>query len=397
MKKNFYYQFLGQGFGKLFMFLFYIALPRFMSKEDYGSFSYALTVCFLFGQPVIELGLDNVITKWVSRGHTGVFKKALNIRAISSISGFLVLLLLSYIFNINRQILFILFFYLVAMAFQNCFFSYLRGKEKMALESILVPSQKALSLLLLFVAVYLGFKGPFLASLPLLISSLISVTVLLFIFNSGEGSSKQGIAGENSFSSILKEGLVLGMVTFMWIIYFRIDSFMLGLIKGDAEVGIYNAAYRLMEGVFFIPSTIMLVSFPKLSRKTEFKRVFKKLFYKLLALGLSASIIVYVSAPYLIQMLYPQDFLSSARVLQILSGTIFFVFLGHLITQSLVAYDLSNILLSITFLGACSNILLNMFLIPRYGSSGAAFATVLTECLISIIGGGFIYKKWRKL
>ena len=53
-------------------------------------------------------------------------------------------------------------------------------------------------------------------------------------------------------------------------------------------------------------------------------------------------------------------------------------------TQSLVALDHNRIYLVITATGLLLNVLLNFWLIPEYGASGAAFSTVITEALIPL-------------
>jgi len=60
------------------------------------------------------------------------------------------------------------------------------------------------------------------------------------------------------------------------------------------------------------------------------------------------------------------------------------VFWGYLMTQSLVALDHNRIYLVITATGLLLNVLLNFWLIPEYGASGAAVSTVITEALIPL-------------
>jgi O-antigen/teichoic acid export membrane protein len=196
-----------------------------------------------------------------------------------------------------------------------------------------------------------------------------------------------------SYNGLLKEGIILGGVTFLWLIYFRVDSLMLGIMRGDLEVGMYNIAYKIMEGVFFIPGIIMIVSFPKLVKRERFKEVFAKLLFILGGVGLVASIILYLFSSSLIRLIYTQEFFGSITVLQILSLTILPVFLGHLTTQSLVALDLSRLYLLVAFVGALLNIFLNYLFIPPLGAVGAAWATVATETLIVLLCGYFIWKR----
>jgi O-antigen/teichoic acid export membrane protein len=57
------------------MFLFYILLPTFIGPLEYGKFAYAFAICAIIVQPVVEMGLDMVLVKWVSRGNVDEVKK----------------------------------------------------------------------------------------------------------------------------------------------------------------------------------------------------------------------------------------------------------------------------------------------------------------------------------
>jgi O-antigen/teichoic acid export membrane protein len=392
--KNFFWQFFGQGIGKASIFLFYILLPIFIGVEEYGKFSFALTLSLIIVQPTVDMGLDMVIAKWVSRGWLDVVKKAFIIRLTTALIALFLLFITSLFLKVESRVLFMLFVYLVLISFQNVVFSFFRGIENMKIEGIITPIQKSSTLLLLFVFAFLGFKDAFLGPVTLLFSVLFGSLLLLSVSR----HKLKEILEKNKtsflkYKNVIKEGIILGGVAFLWLIYFRIDSLMLGVMKGDFEVGIYNVAYKLMEGVIFVPSIIMIVSFPKLVKQEKFKEIFGKLLFILGIMGLSASIILYLFSPNLIRLIYKPEFFNSITVLQILSLVLFPVFLGHLMTQSLIALDLNKLYLLVTLIGTLLNISLNYLLIPSLGASGAAWATLATEISIVLLCGYFIWKK----
>jgi len=391
--QNFIYQFFGQGIGKAAIFLFYILLPLLIGPEEYGKFSFALALSLIIVHPVVEMGLDMIITKWVSRGRFDVVKKAFTIRLTAALIVLPLFFMISLFFNVDRKILFILFLYLVITSFQNVLFSFFKGIEDMRIEGIVVPLQKSFPLLLLFLLPSMGFKDASLGPLALL-SSVILGTILLFFLSRGQLKMMIKTNSDSfNYSDLIKDGIILGGVTFLWLIYFRIDSVMLGLMKGDFEVGIYNVAYRIMEGLFFIPSIVMMVSFPRLARNERFNDIFWKLLFILGSIGLVISATLYLFAPSLIVLIYGREFLGSIKVLQTLSLVIFPVFLGHLTTQSLIALDLSRLYLFVAFMGTLLNISLNYFLIPPLGAVGASWATLLTEIMVMLLCGYFVWKR----
>ncbi len=59
---------------------------------------------------------------------------------------------------------------------------------------------------------------------------------------------------EISFNELLKEAWTLGIVLILIQMYFRIDTAMIGYLVDEGEVALYNAAFVIVEGSFFLPS-----------------------------------------------------------------------------------------------------------------------------------------------
>ena len=100
--------------------------------------------------------------------------------------------------------------------------------------------------------------------------------------------------------------------------------------------------------------------------------------------GIAGGAVVLLLAESLILWFFAAEFQNSADILKILAFAIPLVFWGYLMTQSLVALDHNRIYLLITASGLLLNVLLNFWLIPGYGASGAAIATVITEALMPL-------------
>jgi len=391
--KNLIWQFFGQGVGKVSIFLFYLLLPLSIGLEEYGRFSFALALSFIIVQPLVEMGFDIIIAKWVSRGRLDVVKKAFIIRVIAALTAFPLLFIASLFLKVDRGTLFLLFPYFVVISFQNVIFSFFRGIENMKIEGIIVPVQKISALVLFFIFVFLGFKNALLGSMSLLCSALLGMVLLLCISWQQVKEIVKTKTDLIAYRDLFQESVVLGGVAFLWLIYFRIDSVMLGMMRGDMEVGVYNVAYRIMEGVFFIPSIIMIVFFPLLAKRDRFREIFGRLLFLLGGSGLVISIAFYLFSPTLIGFIYGPEYFGSIAVLQTLSLVFLPVFFGHLTTQSLVALDLNRVYLVVAFMGALLNITLNYFLIPSLGAVGAAWATVATEILVTLCCGYFVLKR----
>jgi O-antigen/teichoic acid export membrane protein len=164
---------------------------------------------------------------------------------------------------------------------------------------------------------------------------------------------------------------------------------MLSMMKGDAVVGWYNAAYYLVQGFKPLPQLVMgalfpLMSFSFVSSKESLKRIFEKAFKYLFILGLPMAVGITLFADKIILLIYGHDFQNSIIALQILSWDVLLVFLYGCISFLLVSINRQH---QMAFFAGCTaliNIILNLILIPTYSYIGSAFATIAAESFLLV-------------
>ena len=176
----------------------------------------------------------------------------------------------------------------------------------------------------------------------------------------------------------------------MVLLYMKIDQVMLKEMLNPKAVGVYAAAVKLCEAWYFIPSAIMASLFPAIieSRK-ESEEIYENRVQKLYEMMVWGSLLVAIPTTYLadwfIQVLYGANFQDAATVLKIYIWTFVFVSLGVASSHWLVAENLEKYALVRSCLGAILNISLNWYLIPIYGITGAAYATLITQLFVSYL------------
>ena len=394
MKENVLFP-IGQFIAKLIMFSFYISLPKFIGLEEYGRFSYALAFCLICAQPIIDLGLDMIITKWVSRGAENIVRKAFVIRGYSSIVAIILVFILSPFFKIDLPLTLILVFYLIFISFCNIIFCFFRGKMNFIYEAFLSPGSKLLALIILLaLSILFHQKSALAGGASLVCSTFLILIISVKIFKTHY--HPQPITTP-SYKELLKEAFTLFLTSILWMIYFRIDTLMLGLMVNIKEVGWYNTAYRLIEGTFVLPAIIMSIIYPKLAKQKNFLSIFFHTFFIMICLGILCMTIVYICASPVISILYGDKFKKSAELLKLLSFVVIPVFIGHLTTQSLIALDKSRLYLLFSFMATIANISLNWLFIPLWHSFGAAYATIITESLVTFLTGVWILTNYKNL
>jgi len=178
------------------------------------------------------------------------------------------------------------------------------------------------------------------------------------------------------------ESAPLWITSMAIIVYMRIDEIMLRHLSGPAEVGIYAAATKLSEIWYFVPVALGSSLLPALIRARNagpdaYHDRLQRYFDVSAAAAYGLAIPVAVLAPWLIRLAYGEAYAASAPVLAIHIWASLFVFSGVARGQWLVNEGHTHFYLYATVAGAVSNIVLNLYFIPRWGAAGAAWATLL--------------------
>ncbi len=165
-------------------------------------------------------------------------------------------------------------------------------------------------------------------------------------------------------------------------LYMKIDQLMVDSYLGSGQLGIYSTVVQLSESWYFIPVAIVTSVFPAImnAKRDDQQRYQKRLqnMYDLMVwMSLGIAIITTFISPLAYRIIYKEEFWSGAHVLSVHVWAGIFVFLGSASGQYLIAEGYTKISLIRTAVGALVNIILNIFLIPKYGIMGAAIATLI--------------------
>lgn len=402
IKANLAFQVAGQFGGRLLGYVFFLYAARVLGVGEFGTFSFALSVGYLVCT-IMDFGLDPLCVKWVARGETGHFFLLASTKVVTIITGLSIILPVSFFFDRDIRIpLMLLGFGFCFFSLLNFIYSYFRGIEKMAWEALLLTGQRV-SLLGIGLLLFMAWKSAIAASTAFSLSLFLTFIAAFPLLRKYVREPLKSLLNfkRREIAEILKEAYPLAMVGFLWVIYYRIDTIMLAGFRNMSEVGLYNGAYKIMEGLILLAGVIMMVNFPRLSRfgrekGTEFYSCFKKLLIVLLSLAFVVTAVMYFGAASVFHLILGDQYVKSIGIFKILLVAVIAIYPGNLVTQALIALDLQKAYMYMALMGALFNICLNFFLIPEYGATGAAWATVFTEISLTVACGAFIYGYYRK-
>jgi O-antigen/teichoic acid export membrane protein len=191
-----------------------------------------------------------------------------------------------------------------------------------------------------------------------------------------------------SMRLLFKKVWPLAIVFILSALYFRVNLMMLEVMKGEKAVGIYAAAYKLIEFFAIIPGTVTVAALPGLAADYPANiEAFRTSFYKTLTalsvVGGAIGLFLYLFSKQIIPLLYGPLFSDSVLSLRILSGAVFFMFVNGYLAYVTIATNNDKPVALILIVSTILNVVFNYYLIPRYSHVGAAFATLFSEvCMV---------------
>jgi len=182
-------------------------------------------------------------------------------------------------------------------------------------------------------------------------------------------------------------------------VYSKTDQIMLGAMNKNAELGYYAAAVKISEICDFLPMILSSSIFPKLAnlRKTNYEEYLNKFqIYSdiMIFLWLGVAIPISLLSPWIVHLLYGENYGKSAAVLSIYVWAQFGSNFGVARSTYLNIEGQLRYGLYLTVVGSILNVGLNFFLIPKYGAFGATAATLITYFYVIILVN-FLIKELR--
>jgi O-antigen/teichoic acid export membrane protein len=190
---------------------------------------------------------------------------------------------------------------------------------------------------------------------------------------------------------ILRESWPIGVAVIFNLIYLKGDVILLSTLRTQTEVGLYGAAYKVLDVVTVIPYIFMGLVLPLMSAawsrddKIDFNRKLSLAFDALAILAIPLMFGAFAIADDLIAFVAGAKFTSAGQMLTILMVGGFAVFWHALYNNALVAMGQQKKMVLFYALNAAISVGLYLLLIPTWGGLGAAVVTAFSELFIAVI------------
>ena len=220
-------------------------------------------------------------------------------------------------------------------------------------------------------------------------------------------SSGFDLARKSKMSSLLKHDLwcysvptqlssALNQMTFL------LDVFLVGFFVADAAgVASYKVATMLPEGLLFVPASLILFAMPYFIEHNHDRSWFKRNVKVFLAAGgatyavIALALIIF--APNIIELLWGASYLDATTAFQALSACFFFSAIRTSCTNLLCAVRAVKANLVVSTVSLVVNLALCVLLIPEYGIDGAAFAPLIVSVVAAVVAFSLLAQKVKSM
>ena len=395
---------LGSFIGSGSTFVIYTILAREIGPEAFGLFSAALATITIFTL-LAGFGISKVWLKlFGEEGWNGIrwIKPSLIFVALTIvfISFAIFLFAMSNVHDeVTKQLLLLLIFFVYGYLSVELVSSKYQLEEKFGKLAFWQMLPNLLRLILIFFFIYILKISLSVIEIGLIyavVGALFTVFAIIQLYkmSSGNLELKGHINIQDKVLSIPKvkdvmvEAWPFGMASLFAFIYVQSDIIMVKYISGNQEAGYYNVAFVILTAILIIP-TILFGKFllPKYHRwanhdKAKFHDAYKKGSYLMIISGVLIMGVLLLTSSTVIPIFFGDDYQQSVALMKILSFTLPISFLSYSVGATLVTKE--HMKLKVKLMGAVAilNIILNIFLIPKFGSKGAAFATLISNILL---------------
>ncbi len=385
-KKNFIYNMIYQILILIIPLITAPYLSRVIGVKGVGTYSYTYSIVHYF-MLLTMLGVNNYGNRTIAKVRDNkekLSKTFWSIYCLQIIMGILMLIIyVCYVFIFDNKYKIIALiqsaFIVSAMLDINWFFFGLEEFKKTITRNTFVKLGNVILIFILVKAKSDVWKYAIIMSGMTCISQLI-----LWGFLKGKISFIK-IKWED-IKKHIKPNLILFVPVIAVSLYKIMDKIMLGALTTVSEVGFYENAEKIVNIPLALITALGTVMLPRMSNiiakgdKVQAERYIAKsiIFVMFLSLAMCSGLIGvgYNFAPFF----FGKEFQKTGMLIMLLATTLPFIsFANVLRTQYLIPREEDKIYIKSVFLGAITNLIMNLVFIPKLASIGACIGTITAE------------------
>lgn len=362
-------------------------LARYLGPTDFGTLNYALAFVALF-TAVATLGLDGILVRDLARDPDGkdvtlgsAFVLRLGGAVTAMVGSFVCIALLKpgqpHVWQLVAVVA-------AGMLFQSFdvidywFQAQIRSRFAVYARTVGVTIGSLAKVALMT----LGAPLPAFAAAGAAELAVVAVALIVVYHVNGNRLREWRFSGARA-GMLLRDGWPLIVSGLALYVQARIDQVMLGQMLGDAEVGQYSVAMRLVEAVNFLPMIIYssvapTVTRAKLAGESQYRARLTNIYRLMFIVFVVTALPIYIFSDTIVRLLYGDAYRQAGVLLSLFALRLFFANFGVARSLFIMNENMFKHALMAAVTGSAVNVALNYWLIPLYRAQGAIAATMVS-------------------
>ena len=385
---------IAEGTSRCLSMVLTIMMARELGLSDFGHYCTALSFVMIFSV-AIDFGLATLTFRDMSRNPFQSERLLSHGLIIEVIASFLIsLLVFGFVFVFRfpattKIAIMILWIWTVFFRISGYLRVIFKAKSRMEFDAFINIFDTGSKLILVVIAFRLG-SGLFGVLLMIVVGGILTLICTVYLVNH-HFVLFRGSLELDFIKHLVKSALPFALSIICTTCLYRVDTIFLSFFHGEQDVGLYNASYRLVLALFFIPFLACQAFFPRLTyyaglpNQSHLSRLLAYLFKYMLLLIYPTAIIVYLLAPTFISLLYTPEYAQSSTILRVLIWVYLLNALNYVALHALNALGREKEVSRFLLAGLVINVGINSVLVPSYSFYGAALAILLSQAFILLM------------
>jgi len=401
--KNLLFVALGEFLGQLLGFFILAYLARTLGVANFGMINFAQAL-FSYGLLLNYLGLPTLGTRevarcqpWGQRRTGSIVSSILSLRLFLSLLGFILISIISLTIPKSYETKTLVILYGFSLFTTGLFLDWFyQGMERM--EYLTISRIINYSAYFLFVVIMIHRPNDFyFVPIGFFLGNFFVVLFQLLVYQSTYGKLRF-VFNWPSGKELLKMALPLGIVSILIQFGQYFTPSLLGFIKGNAAVGYFSAAAKLVTMITIIDRVFTIVALPMITRYYAgnnpmlLQLLLSHLQKLLIALVLPIIVGSVILAQDIVVLIYGENYLPASSVFRILIFFFGITIFTSLYGVSLIAGQKEKRYAQAIGLGTLTNVILNPALVILFGPIGSAITVVGSEAVTLIIAHHYYQK-----
>jgi O-antigen/teichoic acid export membrane protein len=392
--------------GKVFQMILSLVVgmftARYLGPENYGTISYIESFVIFF-TAVSTLGFNAIIIRELvgdKKAQGEVLGSALIMRFTAGcLSSIIIVLIIALTGEGNKELIYVAFAQSLLIPFQAFDLINFWYQSKLKSKNATIAQISSYTLLITY-KVYILVTGKSLIwfAFSSTLDVILAGVMLMVAYRINKGPKLN--FSRSISKTLLNNGYHFMFSSIMVVIYAQTDRILIKYFIDAHAVGLYSAALKITAMWSFIPYAIIDSARPVIMSAKEkneelYEKRLRQLYAGIIWLSIIFALFVTIFADAIISILYGEGYREAKSALTIIVWYSAASFIGTAKNIWLICEGKSKYEKYFTLCGVIWNILANIILIPIYGITGAALASLTTQFITNIFAP-LIFPETRK-